>query len=102
MMIENSPISHFEKLVAPLMIVQGAKDKRVPNAETERIVRTLKANGRTVEFMGFPDEGHGFSRLENKLTCYANIEKFLAEHLGGEKETFSMTIRVGNDDDKEH
>jgi dipeptidyl aminopeptidase/acylaminoacyl peptidase len=102
MMIDRSPISHFDQLMVPLMIVQGAKDERVPNSETERIVNTLKANGRTVEYMGFPDEGHGFSRLENKLTCYASIKKFLAEHLGGVSESFSMTIRVGNDDEEEH
>ena len=103
MMIDRSPISHFDQLMVPLMIVQGENDKRVPKDETELIIKTLKSQGRTVEYMGFPDEGHGFSRLENKLTCFANIEKFLAEHLGGESESFSMTISIGNDDkDDEH
>ncbi len=100
MMIERSPVSHFDQLMSPIMIVQGDKDERVLKKDTELIVNTLRANGRTVEYMGFPDEGHGFSRLENKLTCYANIEKFLAEHLGGRKESFSMTIKIENDDEE--
>jgi len=45
-----------------------------------------------IEYMEFPNEGHGFSRLENKLACYAKIEKFLAEHLGGKVESYEMTI----------
>ncbi len=83
MLKERSPLSHIDKIKAPLYIVQGANDPRVPVAESIQIRDALKEAGKTVEYMEFPDEGHGFARPENRLKFFAAAEKFLADHLGG-------------------
>ncbi|MBD3336191.1 MAG: prolyl oligopeptidase family serine peptidase, partial [Candidatus Eisenbacteria bacterium] len=71
---------------APLFIAQGANDPRVKKEESLQIVNALREAGKTVEYLEFPDEGHGFARPENRLKFYAEAEEFLAEHLGGRYE----------------
>jgi dipeptidyl aminopeptidase/acylaminoacyl peptidase len=68
------------------LIGQGAKDPRVKRAESEQIVEAMRKAGKTVEYMVFEDEGHGFARPENRLKFYAVAEAFLARHLGGRSE----------------
>ena len=55
-------------------------------AESEQIVEAMKKAGKPVEYMLFPDEGHGFARPENQLKFAAAAEAFLAKHLGGRAE----------------
>jgi dipeptidyl aminopeptidase/acylaminoacyl peptidase len=80
---KRSPLFSAEKIKIPMLIAQGANDPRVKQAESEQIVEALKKNGKEVEYMLFPDEGHGFARPENRLKFYAKAEEFLAKHLGG-------------------
>jgi dipeptidyl aminopeptidase/acylaminoacyl peptidase len=82
----RSPLFKADKIKIPLLIAQGANDPRVRRAESERIVEALRKRGKEVEYMVFGDEGHGFSRAENRLKFYAATEKFLAKHLGGRAE----------------
>ncbi|MDE2512203.1 MAG: S9 family peptidase, partial [Elusimicrobia bacterium] len=77
----RSPLFHADKIEIPLLIAQGANDPRVKQAEAEQIVDALKAKGKPVEYMLFPDEGHGFAKPENRLRFYAAAEAFLAKHL---------------------
>ncbi|MFI5347771.1 MAG: S9 family peptidase [Elusimicrobiota bacterium] len=77
----RSPLFHADKIEIPLLIAQGANDPRVKQAEAEQIVDALKAKGKAVEYMLFPDEGHGFAKPENRLKFYAAAESFLAKHL---------------------
>src|ERR1017187_709164 len=79
----RSPLSRASDIAIPLLIAQGANDPRVKQAESEQIVAALKAAGIDHEHMLFPDEGHGFSKPENRLKFYAAAEKFLAKHMGG-------------------
>ncbi len=79
----RSPLFSADKIIIPMLIAQGANDPRVKQAESEQIVDALKQKGKDVEYMLFPDEGHGFARPENKLKFYAAAEKFLAKYLGG-------------------
>ena len=67
----------------PLLIVQGANDPRVKQAESEQIVAALREKAIPHEYLLFEDEGHGFAKPENRLRFYAAAERFLAEHLGG-------------------
>ena len=76
-----SPIHHVERIRAPLMVIHGANDPRVPVSEAEQIVARLKALGRTVEYLRFDDEGHGIVKLKNKLIAYPAIAEFLDRHL---------------------
>jgi dipeptidyl aminopeptidase/acylaminoacyl peptidase len=77
----RSPLFSAGKIEIPLLIAQGANDPRVKQAEAEQIVDALKAKGKPVEYMLFPDEGHGFAKPENRLKFYAAAEAFLARHL---------------------
>ncbi len=83
---ERSPVFHVDQIRAPLLIGQGANDPRVPKAEAIQIRDALKAAGKAVEYIEYPDEGHGFQIPKNRLDFFGHVEKFLAEHLGGRTE----------------
>lgn len=77
----RSPLFHVDKIDIPLLIAQGAHDPRVKQAESEQIVEALRAKGKPVEYLLYPDEGHGFAKPANRLDFYAKAEAFLAKHL---------------------
>lgn len=79
----QSPLNSADKIVAPLLVVQGANDPRVKKAESDQIVIALRDRGFPVEYIVAPDEGHGFARPVNNMAMFAAAEKFLAAHLGG-------------------
>lgn len=76
-----SPIHKADRIVAPLMVIHGANDPRVPVSEAEQLVETLQARGRTVEYLRFEDEGHGLAKLKNRLAAYPQVADFLERHL---------------------
>lgn len=76
-----APVNHLDKLGAPLMVIHGANDPRVPLSEAEQLVDALKARGVPVEFLVFDDEGHGIVKLKNKRIMYPAIIEFLKQHL---------------------
>jgi dipeptidyl aminopeptidase/acylaminoacyl peptidase len=78
-----SPINHVEQIRAPLLVIHGANDPRVPIGETEQIVSRLQILGRTVEFLRLDDEGHQIAKLKNKLVAYPMAVDFLRRHLLG-------------------
>jgi dipeptidyl aminopeptidase/acylaminoacyl peptidase len=80
---ERSPLFHVQSIKKPLFIAQGTNDPRVNKAEADQIVEALKKNNCEYEYMVFDDEGHGFTKHENKMLFHAAAEKFLAKHLGG-------------------
>ncbi|HWF81200.1 MAG TPA: S9 family peptidase, partial [Streptosporangiaceae bacterium] len=82
----RSPLSRAEAIKIPLLIAQGANDPRVKQAESEQIVGALRAADIPVEYMLFPDEGHGFAKPENRMIFFAEAERFLARYLGGRAE----------------
>jgi dipeptidyl aminopeptidase/acylaminoacyl peptidase len=76
-----SPIHKAEAITAPLMVIHGKNDPRVPVGEAEQIVERVRNNGGTVEYLLYEDEGHGLSKLENRLDAYPKIAAFLDKHL---------------------
>lgn len=86
---ERSPLFSADKITKPLLIAQGANDPRVKQAESDQIVDAMRAGGLPVEYIVFPDEGHGFARPENNLKFTAAAESFLAKYLGGRAEPAS-------------
>lgn len=78
-----SPLFHADKITKPFMVLQGANDPRVLKVESDEIVEAARANGVPVEYIVFPDEGHGFMKKENQLRGYAAILDFLDTHLKG-------------------
>ncbi|MBI1775272.1 MAG: S9 family peptidase [Proteobacteria bacterium] len=78
---EISPINHIDRILAPLFVAQGLTDPRVPPSESEQVVAGLKNRNRPVEYLTFPDEGHGFVKLKNRITVYSRVAGFLDKHL---------------------
>jgi dipeptidyl aminopeptidase/acylaminoacyl peptidase len=77
---EIAPIRHVDRIRAPLMVIHGANDPRVPLSEAEQLVEALKTRQVPVEFLVFGDEGHGLVRLKNKLVAYPAIVSFLERY----------------------
>jgi dipeptidyl aminopeptidase/acylaminoacyl peptidase len=65
----------------PIIVIHGDNDPRVPLNEAEQVVAACERQGVPVEFLTFPDEGHGVVKLANKLVAYPAIERFLERHL---------------------
>lgn len=82
----RSPLFKVDAIKIPMLVAQGANDPRVKQAESEQIVKAMKDKGIAVEYLLFPDEGHGFAKPENRLKFYGAAEKFLAQYLGGRYE----------------
>jgi dipeptidyl aminopeptidase/acylaminoacyl peptidase len=82
----RSPLFKADQIKKPLLIAQGANDPRVKEAESDQIVAAMRQNQLPVEYLLFPDEGHGFAQPENRLKFYAAAEAFLAKYLGGRQE----------------
>ena len=78
-----SPIHKAQDITAPLMVIHGKNDPRVPVGEAEQIVDRVRENNGTVEYLLYEDEGHGLAKLKNRLDAYPKIAAFLDEHLGG-------------------
>jgi dipeptidyl aminopeptidase/acylaminoacyl peptidase len=81
----RSPLFKADRIQIPMLIAQGANDPRVKQAESEQIVAAIRKAGKPVEYLLFPDEGHGFARPQNRLKFYAAAEAFLAKYLGSER-----------------
>lgn len=82
-MLARSPITRVDQIRTPLLVVQGANDSRVVQAESDNMVAALRERGVEVEYMVKEDEGHGFVNPDNNIDMYHAVERFLAEHLGG-------------------
>ncbi|MEZ5531229.1 MAG: S9 family peptidase [Steroidobacteraceae bacterium] len=83
LLAERSPLTHVGAISKPLLIMQGANDPRVKQAESDQIVAAMKAKRLPVTYVLYPDEGHGFARPQNRTSAYAISEGFLAQCLGG-------------------
>ena len=75
-----SPINHVEDIAVPLLVLHGANDPRVPVGEAEQIAEEAGKHVPT-ELLVFDDEGHGFSKLSNRIEAYRAIVDFLDEHV---------------------
>ena len=76
-----SPLFHADRIKKPLFVVQGANDPRVIQPESDDIVAAVKKNGVPVEYVVFPDEGHGFRKRTNQIEAYGRIREFLDKYL---------------------
>jgi dipeptidyl aminopeptidase/acylaminoacyl peptidase len=84
MLEAKSPLFHSSNIVRPLMVMQGANDPRVIQPESDDIVEAVRANGVPVEYVLFDDEGHGFSKKENREEGWQAVLRFVDEHVKGE------------------
>ena len=78
-----SPIYKLDRIKAATMVQHGANDTNVPVIEAEQIVKTLKERGVPVEYILFPDEGHGWRKIPNRIRSTVEMVRFFKEHLAG-------------------
>ncbi|MEK5060609.1 S9 family peptidase [Paenibacillus sp. FSL H7-0326] len=79
-LIKDSPITYLKQMVKPMLVIQGANDPRVVQAESDQIVAALQEQGTEVEYIVLEDEGHGFSRKANEILVYTAMADFLDKH----------------------
>ncbi|HWN67412.1 MAG TPA: alpha/beta fold hydrolase, partial [Haliangium sp.] len=82
----RSPLNFADRIRVPLLLVHGANDPRVKQAESDQIIVALREKGQAVEYITAPDEGHGFRSPENRMALAVALERFLARHLGGRQQ----------------
>ena len=81
--VELSPITHVKKVRAPLMVLHGANDARVPVFEADQVVSAIRAQGGEVEYLRFPDEGHDIrygGKLSNRIIAYRRVARSSRGH----------------------
>jgi dipeptidyl aminopeptidase/acylaminoacyl peptidase len=76
-----SPLTHADRIKAPLLVVHGENDPRVPVGEARQIAEAVRSRGGIAETLIFPDEGHGTAKLSNRLIYYRTMVEFLDQHL---------------------
>jgi dipeptidyl aminopeptidase/acylaminoacyl peptidase len=77
-----SPLRHADAITAPLFVIHGRNDPRVPVTEAEQLTSSLVGRKVRCELVIYEDEGHGLARLANKLDAYPRALEFLNEVLG--------------------
>ncbi|HEX8119542.1 MAG TPA: S9 family peptidase [Pyrinomonadaceae bacterium] len=79
---ELSPITHVRNVRAPVLVSHGANDPRDPVTESDQFVRAIRERGGEVEYLRWPDEGHSFRKLSNRVNAYRRVARFLERTLG--------------------
>ncbi len=86
-MKSRSPLYFADQVKIPMLIAQGGNDVRVPQQESDQMVEALEKAGVDVEYLQFPNSGHGFNSQEDMTQFYSTMETFFAKYLGGESES---------------
>jgi dipeptidyl aminopeptidase/acylaminoacyl peptidase len=76
-----SPIFKLDRVKAPLLVLHGANDTNVPLVEAEQVAAELEKRGVPVQSVIFPDEGHGFRKLPNRIRSTVEIVRWFERHL---------------------
>ena len=71
----------LDRVTAPTIVLHGANDTNVPVVEAEQVVEGLRKRGIPVEYILFPDEGHGFRKASNRIFATTAIVRWFSEHL---------------------
>jgi len=82
LLVRASPITYLEDMAAPLFVIHGANDPRVPLSEAEQVAKALEAKGVECELRVYHDEGHGLAKRVNRMDAYPAAMAFLTRVLG--------------------
>jgi dipeptidyl aminopeptidase/acylaminoacyl peptidase len=85
MLKKLSPIHRVDRVRAPTIVLHGANDTNVPVVEAEQVVESLKKRGTPVEYVLFPDEGHGFRKAPNRIRSAVWIVRWFEKYLKTER-----------------
>jgi dipeptidyl aminopeptidase/acylaminoacyl peptidase len=78
---DDSPIKYVQNIRVPLLVLQGENDPRAPREETEQLVDILKKHGDVGDVVYYPDEGHGFDKLEHQIDAAHRIVAWFDKYL---------------------
>jgi dipeptidyl aminopeptidase/acylaminoacyl peptidase len=78
-----SPITFVHDVKAPLLVLQGENDPRVPKEEAEQVVDLLKKDGKVVDVHYYSNEGHGFEKRENQIDAIRRTVEWFDKYLKG-------------------
>ncbi len=81
MLLAHSPVEQAERIRAPLQLIWGDHDRRVPIAHGKRLRSAMQKAGREPEWVVYEGEAHGFRKTENQVDMALKLEAFLAKHL---------------------
>ncbi len=90
---EDSPITYIRNAKAPLLVLQGDNDPRVPKEEAQQVVDILKKEGRTVDVHYYANEGHGFVKRENQIDSIRRTIAWFDQYLMGRSPTLGERTR---------
>jgi dipeptidyl aminopeptidase/acylaminoacyl peptidase len=83
MLEKLSPFFKIDRVKAPTLVLHGANDTNVPVVEATQVVESLTKRGIPVEYVLFPDEGHGWRKTPNKVRAAVTTVTFFEKHLMG-------------------
>lgn len=77
-----SPLKHADRIVAPVLLMHGEDDERVPISHGKKMLRALQERNKQVQWLTFEEEGHGLRYVKNQHLYYVTLLDFLAKHVG--------------------
>ena len=80
-----SPVHRLDRVRAPTLVLHGANDSNVPVCEAEQVVAALRQRDVPVDYILFPDEGHGFHHEQNRITAATAIVNWFTRYLLDER-----------------
>lgn len=83
--LRQSPMTYADRIRAPLLVLQGENDARVPKGQAEEVVKLVQSHGGTVEARYYAAEGHGFAKLENQEDARRRLVDWFERHLAATK-----------------
>ena len=79
---KSNTIEGIVNITAPVLLMHGERDQRVPFRHFELAVEALKQYDKEFETKSYSDEGHGFRNPDNRIDMYRRLENFFTRHLG--------------------
>jgi dipeptidyl aminopeptidase/acylaminoacyl peptidase len=86
-LVQISPLTNANAIKAPLMLIQGANDPRVAKSEAEQMAEAIRSRSGVVEYLLFEDEGHGLTKLKNRIAAYSAMVNFLDRYVTDKQTT---------------
>lgn len=81
MLKANSPLENAARITQPLLMAYGAKDRRVPLVHGEKFRDAVTPHNKQVQWVVYPEEGHGWRKAETRIDFWGRVEQFLAKNL---------------------
>ncbi len=78
----TSPLEQAGRIKQPLLLAYGGYDERVPMVHGEKFYAAVKAGNPDVEWVVYPDEGHGWELVKTRVDFWSRVEKFLDRYIG--------------------